>query len=229
MPPSFVLLSSPSHPPTVCFVARSLLRPHSHSLCQLQAFGTRYYEQMPAMGLRSADAAYVLAFSVIMLNTDLHNNQARWLLLLVLLWCVGGKGWNARRGHHAQHRPAQHPGLPHHPVVLGARSPPTPHNHHHHLLPSHLASLQGGPDNRSGCPRKASPLACPPTLVQEEREHAGPAWLALVGSLTDTCALKITHQKSLMNIDSLTKSALRIAKTYARAHTTCLACRIRGR
>lgn len=29
------------------------------------------------MGLKSADAAYVLAFSVIMLNTDLHNNQAR--------------------------------------------------------------------------------------------------------------------------------------------------------
>ena len=28
------------------------------------------------MGLKSADAAYVLAFSVIMLNTDLHNNQA---------------------------------------------------------------------------------------------------------------------------------------------------------
>ena len=28
-------------------------------------------------GLRSADAAYVLAFSVIMLNTDLHNTQVR--------------------------------------------------------------------------------------------------------------------------------------------------------
>ena len=40
-------------------------------------FGSRYYEQMPSMGLRSSDAAYVLAFSVIMLNTDLHNDQAR--------------------------------------------------------------------------------------------------------------------------------------------------------
>ena len=42
-----------------------------------QVFGRRYYEQMPSMGLKSADAAYVLAFSVIMLNTDLHNNQVR--------------------------------------------------------------------------------------------------------------------------------------------------------
>ena len=42
-----------------------------------QVFGRRYYEQMPGMGLRSADAAYVLAFSVIMLNTDLHNTQVR--------------------------------------------------------------------------------------------------------------------------------------------------------
>lgn len=41
----------------------------------MQVFGRRYYEQMPSMGLKSADAAYVLAFSVIMLNTDLHNNQ----------------------------------------------------------------------------------------------------------------------------------------------------------
>ena len=49
----------------------------SLSLQPPQAFGTRYYEAMPGMGLRSADAAYVLAFSVIMLNTDLHNTQAR--------------------------------------------------------------------------------------------------------------------------------------------------------
>lgn len=41
----------------------------------MQAFGTRYHAQMPSMGLKSADAAYVLAFSVIMLNTDLHNTQ----------------------------------------------------------------------------------------------------------------------------------------------------------
>ncbi|PSC74405.1 ARF guanine-nucleotide exchange factor GNOM isoform B [Micractinium conductrix] len=41
----------------------------------MQVFGKRYFEQMPSMGLKSADAAYVLAFSVIMLNTDLHNTQ----------------------------------------------------------------------------------------------------------------------------------------------------------
>ncbi|KAL4436787.1 hypothetical protein ABPG75_003926 [Micractinium tetrahymenae] len=41
----------------------------------MQVFGRRYFEQMPSMGLKSADAAYVLAFSVIMLNTDLHNTQ----------------------------------------------------------------------------------------------------------------------------------------------------------
>ena len=43
----------------------------------MQVFGKRYYEQMSSMGLLSADAAYVLAFSVIMLNTDLHNTQVR--------------------------------------------------------------------------------------------------------------------------------------------------------
>ncbi|KAI3425868.1 hypothetical protein D9Q98_007841 [Chlorella vulgaris] len=41
----------------------------------MQVFGKRYHDQMPSMGLRSSDAAYVLAFSVIMLNTDLHNTQ----------------------------------------------------------------------------------------------------------------------------------------------------------
>lgn len=41
----------------------------------MQVFGQRYYEQMPDAGLKNADAAYVLAFSVIMLNTDLHNTQ----------------------------------------------------------------------------------------------------------------------------------------------------------
>ena len=41
----------------------------------VQSFGKRYFEQVPQSGLKSADAAYVLAFSVIMLNTDLHNSQ----------------------------------------------------------------------------------------------------------------------------------------------------------
>ena len=44
-----------------------------------QVFGKRYHQQMPSdrSGLKSADAAYVLAFSVIMLNTDLHNTQVK--------------------------------------------------------------------------------------------------------------------------------------------------------
>ena len=41
----------------------------------VQSFGKKYFEQVPQSGLKSADAAYVLAFSVIMLNTDLHNTQ----------------------------------------------------------------------------------------------------------------------------------------------------------
>lgn len=41
----------------------------------MQVFGKRYYEQVPDAGLKNADAAYVLAYSVIMLNTDLHNTQ----------------------------------------------------------------------------------------------------------------------------------------------------------
>jgi hypothetical protein len=48
----------------------------------MQAFGKRYYEVMPSMGLKSTDAAYVLAFSVIMLNTDLHNTQVQSLAVL---------------------------------------------------------------------------------------------------------------------------------------------------
>ena len=41
----------------------------------MQVFGRRYYNEVPDSGLKSEDAAYVLAFSVIMLNTDLHNTQ----------------------------------------------------------------------------------------------------------------------------------------------------------
>lgn len=41
----------------------------------MQVFGQRYFDQMPEAGLVNADSAYVLAFSVIMLNTDLHNTQ----------------------------------------------------------------------------------------------------------------------------------------------------------
>ena len=59
----------PPHPPPIPLPAVPLSLPHT------QVFGRRYFEQMPSMGLRSTDAAYVLAFSVIMLNTDLHNTQ----------------------------------------------------------------------------------------------------------------------------------------------------------
>ena len=67
-----------------------------------QVFGKRYHEQMPSMGLRSTDAAYVLAFSVIMLNTDLHNTQVTILFKsycgCLFCWWLGGlpgRGWLA--------------------------------------------------------------------------------------------------------------------------------------
>jgi brefeldin A-resistance guanine nucleotide exchange factor 1 len=40
----------------------------------INCFGNHYYEANPSL-FRSADAAYVLAYSVIMLNTDRHNAQ----------------------------------------------------------------------------------------------------------------------------------------------------------
>lgn len=42
----------------------------------VNCFGTRYYQQNTTV-LRSADATYVLAYSVIMLNTDAHNDQVK--------------------------------------------------------------------------------------------------------------------------------------------------------
>jgi len=42
----------------------------------VNCFGTRYHEQNPGT-LRNADAAYVLGYSVIMLNTDAHNDQVK--------------------------------------------------------------------------------------------------------------------------------------------------------
>lgn len=40
----------------------------------INSFGRRYYQLNEAV-FRHADAAYVLAYSVIMLNTDQHNTQ----------------------------------------------------------------------------------------------------------------------------------------------------------
>lgn len=42
----------------------------------INAFGHHYFNQNRNV-FRSADAAYVLAYSVIMLNTDRHNSQVR--------------------------------------------------------------------------------------------------------------------------------------------------------
>lgn len=77
-----------THPPPASAASSSTAHPAPPwpwpCSAHAQVFGRRYYEQMlPGMGLRSADACYVLAFSVIMLNTDLHNTQvggwAGWL------------------------------------------------------------------------------------------------------------------------------------------------------
>jgi len=51
----------------------------------VNSFGRRYYGQAPDL-FRSEDAAYVLAYSVIMLNTDRHNAQAS-LLSFFFFFC----------------------------------------------------------------------------------------------------------------------------------------------
>ena len=40
----------------------------------METFGAHYHRQCPDI-FRNADAVYVLAYSVIILNTDQHNNQ----------------------------------------------------------------------------------------------------------------------------------------------------------
>ena len=40
----------------------------------METFGAHYHAQCPDI-FRNADAVYVLAYSVIILNTDQHNNQ----------------------------------------------------------------------------------------------------------------------------------------------------------
>ena len=44
-------------------------------------FAQRYYENNPELAeiFASADTCYVLAYSIIMLTTDLHNDQVMWL------------------------------------------------------------------------------------------------------------------------------------------------------
>ncbi len=42
----------------------------------MESFGKAYHGRCPAL-FRNADAVYILAYSVILLNTDQHNSQAR--------------------------------------------------------------------------------------------------------------------------------------------------------
>jgi hypothetical protein len=75
---AYSLLCYINLPPTPPLTQRTNSSAHVYiSFTVLQVFGKRYHQQMPSerSGLKSADAAYVLAFSVIMLNTDLHNSQ----------------------------------------------------------------------------------------------------------------------------------------------------------
>lgn len=40
----------------------------------VESFGTYYHEQCPKL-FKNADAVYIFAYSVILLNTDQHNSQ----------------------------------------------------------------------------------------------------------------------------------------------------------
>ncbi len=42
----------------------------------VEAFAGRYFEQCSGV-FKTSDAAFVLSYSIIMLNTDLHNKQVR--------------------------------------------------------------------------------------------------------------------------------------------------------
>ena len=44
--------------------------------CVCSGFGRAYFKVAPDL-FANEDAAYILAYSVIMLNTDRHNNQVR--------------------------------------------------------------------------------------------------------------------------------------------------------
>ena len=63
----------------------------------METFGAHYHRQCPDI-FRNADAVYVLAYSVIILNTDQHNNQVRCQLLphgmarLVSMLLIGCSG-----------------------------------------------------------------------------------------------------------------------------------------
>lgn len=61
----------------------------------MEKFAERFVRCNPG-SFKSADVAYVLAYSVIMLNTDLHNPQVKNKMTKVggARWCrVGGVPW----------------------------------------------------------------------------------------------------------------------------------------
>ncbi len=60
----------------------------------INAFGRHYYAGNEDV-FRCADAAYVLAYSVIMLNTDQHNNQVRSAARPAAVCAVRGYLWGS--------------------------------------------------------------------------------------------------------------------------------------
>ena len=42
----------------------------------MESFGSHYHQQCPML-FKNADAVYILAYSVILLNTDQHNSQVQ--------------------------------------------------------------------------------------------------------------------------------------------------------
>ena len=54
----------------------------------MEKFAGRYCENNPKLDIfASADAAYVLAYSIIMLTTDLHSAQVGWLSRHCAVFC----------------------------------------------------------------------------------------------------------------------------------------------
>lgn len=58
------------------------------SVCVPAGFGRAYFKVAPDL-FANDDAAYILAYSVIMLNTDRHNNQVCREVLSGRVWGVG--------------------------------------------------------------------------------------------------------------------------------------------
>jgi len=48
-----------------------------HYLLLIQVFGQRYCEMNPSSSIANIDTIFVLAFAIIMLNTDLHSRNIK--------------------------------------------------------------------------------------------------------------------------------------------------------